>query len=517
MDGNTTIVTQAADLAAYNGIAVATAMGNEGNGTPGTLVAASDGDSVIGCGAVDPSGILTWFSGWGPTSDGRIKPEVCAQGQGTSCADPDNFNNFTMSSGTSLSTPLIGGACGVLLSAHPNWTPMMVREALMMTADRADSANNEYGHGIIDVGRALYYAPAGDFVFGLRPQLLAASNQPIDFDLNITGGGTIQTAYLFWRNGIVGPFTQIVMTTQNGQDFTAQIPGQSGQTVQYYFKANNSSGIFAYHPLGDTLHPFSIALGGTRFVDSLDHGLLYWQSSGTNDYWGLSAKYSHSGPLSITESTVSNYRNNTDSYLTSRFALDLSHATAASFSFWWRGIMESNHDSLFVEISSQGGPWQRLPQFLSGSVFSFTQISYDLSSFFGDSDVRLRFHFKSDATGRREGAYIDDITIDLTTTGIDDENPLPRAMRLEQNYPNPFNPATRISFYMPLAGLADLAIFDLLGRRVRTLVSGDIAAGDHEITWDGRDQAGHDVASGVYVYRLQAGESTQARRMTLVR
>ena len=153
LDGNTTIVTVAADLAAYNGIAVATAMGNAGNNS-GSLVAPSDGDSVIACGAVNSYGELAGFSSWGPTSDGRTKPEVCAQGVSTVCVSPYNNSGYSTASGTSLSTPLIGGVCAVLFSAHPNWTPMMVREALMMTADRFDTPGNSYGWGIIDAGRA---------------------------------------------------------------------------------------------------------------------------------------------------------------------------------------------------------------------------------------------------------------------------------------------------------------------------------------------------------------------------
>jgi hypothetical protein len=516
LDGNTTIATQAADLAVYNGIAVATAMGNDGPGD-GSLIAPADGDSVIACGAVGPNGTLAWFSAWGPTSDGRIKPEVCAQGEQTVCVNPYSTTEYSTSSGTSLSTPIVGGACGVLLSAHPNWTPVMVREALMMTGSRADSANNEYGHGIIDVIRALYYHPEGDFIFNFRPRLITAVNQPIDFNVNITGGAGIASAQLYWRNGSSGNFTAVGMS-QDGQDYSAQIPGQVGQQVQYYFKATDAQGVFAYHPVGDSAHPFSIGLGGTQFIDSLDHGLLYWESGGVYDFWGFSAKYSRSGNLSITESTYGNYRNNTDSYLTSRFALDLSTATSSNFSFWWRGLMQSAHDTLFVEVSSQGGAWQRRPEFISASGFSFAQYSTDLSPYFGNPDVRLRFHFMSDATGRNEGLYIDDIAINLITTGIDDENvPLPQSVRLEQNYPNPFNPATKISFFVPVDGPVKLSVFDLLGRKVKTLISGDIAGGSHEVVWDGRDQGDNEASSGVYIYRLQAGDSDQSRRMTLVR
>jgi hypothetical protein len=517
LDGNTTIVTNAADLAVYNGIAVATAMGNEGN-TPGSIVAPADGDSVIGCGAVDPNGVMAWFSGWGPTSDGRTKPEVCAQGEGTVCVEPGTVSGYGTSSGTSLSTPLVGGACAVLLSAHPNWSSVMVREALMMTADRADSADNEFGYGIADVIRALYYHPQGDIVFDFRPPVVADLNRPINLGINITGGAGIASANLFWRNGSTGTFTQISMTG-NGPGYAAQIPTQSGSTVQYYFKATDSNGVFAYNPLGDSVHPYSIGLGATSFVDSLDHGRHYWGTGGVNDYWGLSAKYARSGDLSITESTSGNYRNNTDSYLRSRFAINLAGSTAANISFWWRGLMESNRDTLFVEISTDGGTnWNRLPQSISASGLAFAQYNASLDPYIGNPDVRVQLHFKSNATTNREGLYIDDITISGVMTAIgDDPVALPNAVALMQNYPNPFNPSTMISFSMPVAGRAELAIFDLLGRKVRTLVNGEIAVGNHDVIWDGRDSRGMNVASGVYVYRLRTSDSNLSRRMTLVR
>ena len=99
MNGDSTIVTQAADLAAYNGIAVVTAQGNDGYLGPGSLIAPADGDSVIACGAVNSSDEIAGFSALGPTYDGRTKPEIDARGSGTSCADPSDMNGFTTASG----------------------------------------------------------------------------------------------------------------------------------------------------------------------------------------------------------------------------------------------------------------------------------------------------------------------------------------------------------------------------------------------------------------------------------
>ncbi|MGB8657287.1 MAG: S8 family serine peptidase [Candidatus Zixiibacteriota bacterium] len=146
LDGNTAVTTVAADIAAQRGIVVCNAMGNEGPGS-GSLIAPADADSIISCGAVDGSGNIAYFSSRGPTYDGRTKPEVCARGYSTRCADPNNVTGYTTASGTSLSTPLIGGAVAVILSAHPNWTPMQVREAMMTSGNHSSSPDNTYGWG----------------------------------------------------------------------------------------------------------------------------------------------------------------------------------------------------------------------------------------------------------------------------------------------------------------------------------------------------------------------------------
>lgn len=166
-DGNTCVTTIAADYAASVGILVVNAAGNEGSGSS-TLIAPADADSILTVGAVSSSGSIAYFSSRGPTADGRIKPEVCARGVSTHCAGSNSDSYFTSVNGTSLSTPLVGGAAAQVMQAHPDWTVMQVREALMMTADNASTPNNTYGWGIIDVAAAIEYTfePPPDYMQG---------------------------------------------------------------------------------------------------------------------------------------------------------------------------------------------------------------------------------------------------------------------------------------------------------------------------------------------------------------
>ena len=103
-------------------------------------------------------------------------------------------------------------------------------------------------------------------------------------------------------------------------------------------------------------------------------------------------------------------------------------------------------------------------------------------------------------------------------TGVDDDQPiLTRPCALSQNYPNPFNPSTVISYDLLRASDVGMNIYDLSGRRVKTLVSGIQGAGVHKVIWDGRSDEGDDVASGVYVVRLEAGGASATDKVVLLR
>jgi flagellar hook assembly protein FlgD len=103
----------------------------------------------------------------------------------------------------------------------------------------------------------------------------------------------------------------------------------------------------------------------------------------------------------------------------------------------------------------------------------------------------------------------------MYTVGIDE---MPTAFRLLQNAPNPFNPMTTIAFEVPPGGgPVNLSIFDVTGRHVVTLTAGACAPGFRQLVWDGRDERGESVASGVYFARMVAPEYTASKKMVLLR
>ncbi len=118
-----------------------------------------------------------------------------------------------------------------------------------------------------------------------------------------------------------------------------------------------------------------------------------------------------------------------------------------------------------------------------------------------------------------EGSIAVECTLTVSRqTDIEDlSSVVPEKFELEQNYPNPFNPSTRISFALPVQLDVRLIIYDLLGRQVRGLLAQELPAGYHAISWDGTDDRGRAVSSGIYFYSLEAGDFKQNRKMIMLK
>ncbi|MCF8241395.1 MAG: T9SS type A sorting domain-containing protein [Melioribacteraceae bacterium] len=104
--------------------------------------------------------------------------------------------------------------------------------------------------------------------------------------------------------------------------------------------------------------------------------------------------------------------------------------------------------------------------------------------------------------------------------GVEDQklsDAIPERFALEQNYPNPFNPTTTIKFAIPQTGNVNLAVYDILGRKVRSLVNDVRSAGEYQVTWNGKNDIGANVTSGVYFYRIETVDNVQTMKMMLLR
>jgi hypothetical protein len=156
MDGNTAAVTLAADMAVKKGVVVFNSAGNEGLTYWEHIIAPADGDSVIAMGAVTADGDHWALSSRGPTYDGRIKPDLAAQGQNSYCINPGSIDRYTTANGTSVSCPLGSGAGAILLSVMPSLSPMELKTLLVKHASQTNNPDNNMGYGIINLENAIF-------------------------------------------------------------------------------------------------------------------------------------------------------------------------------------------------------------------------------------------------------------------------------------------------------------------------------------------------------------------------
>ncbi len=261
LDGNTAVTTIAADLAVGRGLVVVNSAGNErGTGTD-HILAPADGDSVIAVGAVDVAGNLAAFSSPGPSFDGRIKPDVAAQGVGNHVVALIDDESYTSSSGTSFACPLVSGVAALVLSRAPTLTPLQVREALRETADQAHAPDNDFGWGVVDAlaavtywGASIDHDPLPDTENTGDPYTVIASvtdRLPLD----------PRRMHLFWRAD-TGVWLAEPLELVNGNRWQATIPAQpAGTEVTYFLEVTDTSEVTTSLPILGPDAPFSFAVG----------------------------------------------------------------------------------------------------------------------------------------------------------------------------------------------------------------------------------------------------------------
>ncbi len=274
-----------------------------------------------------------------------------------------------------------------------------------------------------------------------------------------------------------------------------------------------------------------LTIGETGFSDDMEAGPDGWSHSGGGDLWNISTYRSHSGSHSwyCGRDPIHQYEDGMNCSLTTPpFVL----APNSSLCFWhWYDVTIYGVDGLYVEILR--GPKADTLDFIgSGGALDSLLIgndwleeNYDLSPYgFGDT-VQVRFTFVSDDSEVAEGFYIDDVnvkgshSVQLGTGQIEQILVHPTLFQLDQNYPNPFNSNTAISYRLSAVGgkAVSLKVYNILGQEVRTLVDGVERAGIYNVIWDGRDDRGREVTSGVYFYRLKMGRFSQTRKMVILK
>ncbi len=426
LNGMTTIVSTAATMAADLGILVCNAAGNNGPGDS-TIWAPADAFDILACGAVDSFGVLVGFSSKGPTADGRIKPELLAQGSRVYLASPTNLSGYTRANGTSFSTPLIASASAVLMSVHPDWPPRQIREALMLTASNLASPNSQRGWGVPDIYKAALFRPDSTVTLEVV-QVGTIANIPVGavshqvkVVVHNPRGLPVASLQLFYKEISAPGFSSAALTPAAGDTLTASIPiASSDLEIVYYASANGGvvkdpvfAPIWLYHLI---LRPW--------LKDNADSGSYDWRATGTNGSWGPSGRQSNSGFFSFGDSPRGSYRHNIDERWEMNRGIRLDTTTNYFLRYFERYSLVPG-DSIMVQASTDGGlNWLTLAGTVktTGTLSTWTERIVTLGAYYQTPDFRIRFRLKSDASGAADGWFVDDVSLllrgDLNGDGV---------------------------------------------------------------------------------------------------
>ncbi len=201
--------------------------------------------------------------------------------------------------------------------------------------------------------------------------------------------------------------------------------------------------------------------------------------------------------------------------LSNKFVKSVSGEDSIKFGAWIFGDNSINYIEYSFSNDSLSNNYI-LADTLNWTGWKFKDI--DIVSLSNSSgNLFYKFIIKQNPSGAKNGnIYIDDIQYESTATPVEDKKMLPGQYLLYQNYPNPFNPSTVIRYQVPKRSFVELKVFDILGNEVATLVKGEKSKGIHSVTFSGI-QNGKTLSSGIYFYRLKAGEFTSIKKFILLK
>lgn len=411
------------------------------------------------------------------------------------------------------------------------------------TCDTTGWNQPDFGAETIRAGLATVAHMAGPRAFYFTHTALPATTEntagPYEVSVNLSTLGPLlpDSLLLHWSRG--GPELTEVMTPAGPPGvYRAFIPGQpAGTTVRYWMSARDTEGRLAVHPEGApvTTHQFLVAGRVTLFYDGFEAGGPGWTSGGTGNDWQIgppqglaqdpSAAYAGlnvaGNDLTGLGANPGRYEPLCDNWFESP-PVDCSNATEVRLAFMRRIAVDR----------SNGGSWDAARVLVNGTlvwanpaqsalienVWNAQEINV-ANMADGHPAVRVRFAMRSNATVHYGGWNLDEIRLTgystVPTTAVAGGDG--RGAALLASAPNPGRPGTTIAFELPSRQAITLAIYDVRGRRVRTLAAGDFAAGRHGLYWNGRGDAGEEAAAGIYFARLTTTTERHTRKLALVR
>jgi len=383
-----------------------------------------------------------------------------------------------------------------------------------------------------------------------NPGTTTDPDHPFIVSATISDPSTVSSATLHYRvNG--NGWIDVAMRHQLGEFWNAPIPPHSlGTRIDYYLSALDGVTNSGVSPDGAPATFYTYYVTTPVYSYNCENDDTNWTLYTSGDNAGTTGRWVRVDPngTSYNGHTVQTEDDHTpnpahicfvtgdgaagsppDAYdvdngcttLTSA-TVNLAGASHAFVTYWWWWAQEINADDQFqIDASSNGGtswtPLERIP----GNHESWNRSTIDLSSYIAlTNNVKVRFKACDLGQAGIVEAAIDDFSIETYSPSAADVaggTVPPTRNELAQNEPNPFNPVTTIKFTLSNPAQARIQIFEASGRLVRTLSNEPMVAGAHAVEWNGLDDSGKPVGSGVYFYRLKAGAFEQSRRMTILK
>lgn len=479
------------------------------------------------------------FSSRGPSDcDGvTIKPEVVGPGVYVYSSYPGG--SYARMSGTSMAGPHVAGVVALMRQANPNADVQTIKTVLMSTARDLGTAGEEntYGWGIIDAYEAVLSVlscdVSADFsgtplsgCYPLTVQFTDLSTGPvISWDWNFGDGtphsslqnpshtyqnaGTYTVSLKVTSDSCTNTETKInyvtVLTAPVANFQGSPTTGASPLTVNFTDLSTNSPTSWDWNFGDGTTHSY-VKNPSHIYNNPGDYTVTLIASNSCGSDSEIKTNYIHvtSGPYIYSSSIVVTraYEKRTNSYYGKAVITVLDEYGAkvrgAEVSAHWSGLT-SDYDMGITNVKGQVT--------FNSDKRTVPHCGYFVENV--DNIVKSGYWFNSGIGETHDSVY--------SCVSAKEFAEMPEEFDISQNYPNPFNLTTNISFYLPNQSQVDLTIYNLLGEKVKTLANGVFEPGSHSVSWDGKNESGSVVASGIYFYRLNTGENVITKRMTLLK
>jgi subtilisin family serine protease len=544
--------TDAAILYAYN--AGVTLLAATGNANASTIQYPAINANVIGVGAAspcdgrkrsssntselnpgvfaDPNGYTCdgerwWGSSYGTNTANAagavdiIAPTILytTDIQGAGGYRPGDYEPYF--NGTSCATPYAAGVCALIKSKNPTWTPAQIKSRLTSTAQdvvnvESVSGWDRYsGFGMVDINGAVGGGGCSPLVTANFSGTPTSGTAPLT--VNFTDLSTGSPTSWSWNFGDGG-----TSTAQNPSHLYA-----AAGTFNVTLTATNACGSDA-----EVKNAYVTVTGGgvtwtTITFDNFETNFGNYTDGGNDCSRYTAGTFAFQG---VAAAGIQDHSGTTASFFTTT-GRNVSAYQTQQIEFSFRAQSMETGESFFVEYFN-GSAYQIVASYVSGTNFnngSFYTATVTLNNGTVTFPTNALIRFRCNASANNDDVYIDAITWRATTTAGASEgvtimaregdrptmelaSQVPSETSLEQNYPNPFNPRTTIVFSLSEESDVTLDVFDAAGRLVATLLDASKGVGRHTVDFDASR-----LSSGVYFYRLRAGDFVQHKKMVLLK